>query len=110
MGTWCLLASRVTWWLLWALGTSCKGGQAVLQTRLRKVPLLLSLQQDAVNQFSGLVLWYEVNEEKNRTIFFFFLIKIIFRNNVLPEVEEEVTWCSTGEKTSQTSPEDRPDS
>lgn len=75
VGTWCLLASRVTWWLLWALGTSCKGGQAVLQTRLRKVSLLLSLQQDAVNQFSGLVLWCEVNEEKNRTNFFFFFNK-----------------------------------
>lgn len=33
-------------------------------------------------------------KRKIEPTFFFFLIKISFRNNVLPEVEEEVTWCS----------------
>lgn len=75
VGTPCLPASRVTWWLLWALGTSCKGGQVVLHIRLRKVLLLISLQQDAVNQFPGLVLWCEVSKEKNKTFFFFFKSK-----------------------------------
>lgn len=67
VGTQCLLASTVTWRLLWALGTSCKG-RAVLQIRLRKVSLLISLQQDAVNQFPGLVLWCEVNEKKKNQL------------------------------------------
>lgn len=74
--------------------------------RLRKVLLLVSLMQDAVNQIPGLAVRCEDDKEQ-KTLFVF--IKISTRNNiVLPEVGEEGTWCPTGEKTYQTSPKGRP--